>query len=227
MKEEVIKELKEISEAVAELKMRSVDAGPGLDYFQDLQEKLISEINLHHLLHRNQKQSELPSGYFEGMQDKVMAEINVMARTKSQIEDNDLPSGYFEGLADRVMARVNEKPKSGKLFSLVRYQWAVAATLLLLVGYGIVRYGLNEQSQQIMAKNQVNKSYDALLNEISDEDASLLIEHFSTEEDLQFLKNHQDVKDLPLNADLPNVMSDEELDLELTEEDLEYLKTIM
>ena len=228
MKEEIYSELKELSPLLADLKASKRYNDVPDQYFEALEAHVLSEINLNILVGNKRSYNDIPKNYFESLTERSMGEISIERSEGINKTYDDIPNNYFDALSENVMAQVGVKKQAKVVSFYQRYKWLAAAAMFLGIVFTISKLDIiDSDNESALANSKMEKSYDEMLNEISEEDASLLIEQFSTEEDIQFIKSHDGMSELNLNSDLNTSIDGEDLDLELTEEDLEFLKTMM
>lgn len=227
MKEEIINELKDISTVVASINGQRKYNDIPEHYFDDLENQVLLEISLAKLISNTTTYTDIPDNYFSDLSEKVMSELNLNEVTQNQKIYSDIPSSYFENLSDKVISKVQEKREVKVISFYQKYKWVAAAAVFIGVVFTINKVDLFKSETNTFANNNSEKSYDEMLNELSEEDANLLIEQFSTEEDIQFIKSHEVMNELNLSTDMNSTISEDDLELELTEEDLEFLKTMM
>lgn len=228
MKEDIYNELKELSPILANLKATKRYNDVPDHYFETLEDQVLSEINLNRLVGKKRAYHDIPENYFESLTERAMGEISIERNLFLNKTFNDIPENYFDALSENVMAQVSVKKQPKVVLFYQRYKWLAAAAMFIGIVFTISKLDIiGHDNGSTLAATNVEKSYDEMLNEMTEEDATLLIKQFSTEEDLQFIKSHDGMNELNLNSDLNTTIDGEDLDLELTEEDLEFLKTMM
>lgn len=228
MKEDIYNELQELSPILADLKASKRYNDVPDQYFEELEAHVLSELNLNTLIGKKSSYLDIPENYFESLSDRTMSGINIEKWSSIDKTYDDIPENYFNVLSENVMAQVSVKKQPKVVSFYQRYKWLAAAAMFIGVVFTISKLDIvGSDNGSSLAATNLEKSYNEMLNEISEEDASLLIEQFSTEEDIQFIKSHDGMSELNLNSDLNTSIDGEDLDLELTEEDLEFLKTMM
>ncbi len=190
-KKYLLDELDELSPMLKAMKAKEKNSGPDPSYFDNLQEKVISQIKL---------------------------DIASKPETLS-----DVPSEYFEKLPDFVLAKVNKNEAKQVTFAQYRKWIGLAASLIVvLIALPFVTRQLKPTESPLASNTKVAIS-ESIANDLTDEDIDYIIHRYGSDEDLDMIKT-MDVDKSALSIESINT---DDVDVNLTEEDLQYLNSIM
>jgi hypothetical protein len=98
----------------------------------------------------------IPSGYFDTLEQSIQGRVFV--EEFSQVDSSlSVPEGYFEELSDKIFEKI-DAPQATKTMLLYQnnvFKYAVAALMLLAIGFGLV---LRNQTESNVALNQNDKA---------------------------------------------------------------------
>lgn len=123
-------EIKDIAPQLTQLKLHDRGFNLPRDYFETVEEKVITEIKLASL--KNENFFKVPNNYF----DTLSTEIALKNLKSSCTEDSfKVPVGFFDSVESNVHIKMETQHKKS-LFTLTRYwiPFSVAAMLVLTVG---------------------------------------------------------------------------------------------
>jgi hypothetical protein len=160
--------------------------------------------------------------YFDDLQDRVMSHVNLDNASKLE-KKGDVPKDYFEILPDVILSKINEAKAKRVSFVLFQKWPAIAASLLIvLMALPFVTRHLGNLPDYMANNTKVNVS-ESISNDLTDEDIDYIIHKYGSEEDLDLIKSIEvDKSALSIES-----LDADEVDVNLTEEDLEYLNSIM
>ncbi|WKN32702.1 hypothetical protein PZB74_05005 [Porifericola rhodea] len=130
----------------------------------------------------------------------------------------EAPEGYFEGLQGRIARRIaeDEKEESPTTFSITRWTYAVAASVLVLLVASLFLFKPTEETNNMASTTDV----DQLLASVSDEDMLSYLESHTETATLAMSLTEAEQQELLLNElDNYNIpLEDYEYEIEFVEE---------
>lgn len=112
---------------------------------------------------------EVPAGYFEGLAKSVMTQVEVPSLPLTKETAYEVPAGYFESLPAQILAKAKQEETAKKATKTIALPiWktvtrAVAAILVIGIGFGLLRYlnansPLNAEAQlAALPKDSINE----------------------------------------------------------------------
>lgn len=160
--------------------------------------------------------------YFDDLQARVMSHI-VLDKAATSSQFNEVPKDYFEKLPNIVLDKVNgQEAKQVKLVSYRKWIGIAASLIILIIALPFVFKNIGQVDTQMADNTKVNIS-ESISKDLTEEDIDYLIHRYGSEEDMEMIKS-ADIDKAELSIEAINA---EDIDVNLTDEDLEYLNSIM
>jgi hypothetical protein len=192
-RETILKELREISPAVANLSGTNVFSVPA-GYFDQLPETILSKIRQESVDFGGKVQPfNIPPGYFEGLatnilnkiksrEQSVAEELNELSPLLNSISRQNVyavPEGYFESLELTIPLKL-DKP-SARVFSFGKtkkaFQYAVAACAAGILVVGAYFYTNNNTDDTVISHNDAkNMNVSTELDKLSETEIASYLE---------------------------------------------------
>lgn len=76
-------------------------------YFDGLEERIISSVQLNELVTPSSQQFAVPENYFEELSNRIAAKIAITEAAPAESENFTVPQGYFDDLSTKITSRIS------------------------------------------------------------------------------------------------------------------------
>ncbi len=160
--------------------------------------------------------------YFDDLQDHVLSHIKLDNASNNEAK-GDLPKDYFDQLPEVVLSKINgQEARQARIMPYKNWLGIAASLVVILIALPFVFKSLTQNDAPLADNSKVNIGV-SIAADLSQEDIEYIIHRYGSEEDLEILQA-ADINKSELNIESIDAS---DVDVNLTEEDIDYLNSIM
>lgn len=215
---DILKELREISPALGEIQKVNVYTVPAgyfdgiaqnmLPLIRDEQNSLLSSIN--------KQAGNVPAGYFDTLADSILGKIKAQEAAEtypvldkiSKQHVYTVPQDYFETLSAEIVNKATQP--QAKVVSMQKrsgwFKYAAAASVVIMLTFGVYKFTsstngkMDAVTKEGMAIAKDNK-FEEVLTNVTEEDIIQYLQKEGTDVETALVAQTLDVKELPSEED--------------------------